>query len=149
MNRETGNQMAAINSAVSRVNGLYGKWAKKHGINLCVLGILYTLNMEGVITQKQYSEGCMVPKQSVNNVIASLKKDGYISMQTSKTDKREKLIVLTEEGCAYSEALLAPLRQIEGAVVQKMGREFMGRFIDVLISFGGQLEQELEKAEGR
>lgn len=145
MTEETKNQMTTINAAISRINRLYDKWAQNAGVNSFALGVLYALSTEGAITQKQYIEDRGLPKQTVNNVIISLKNDGYITMQPSEEDRRGRIITLTETGRAYADDLLAPLFQIEEAAAGQMGAKMMSALIESIAAFGEYLEQEMTR----
>ncbi|ULQ60991.1 MarR family transcriptional regulator [Brucepastera parasyntrophica] len=141
-------QITAINSATSRINGLYGKWAQKRKVNHYAMDILYLLLTEGPLTQKKFREEFEIPKQSVNNVITSLKNAGYIILEASPEDRREKIILLTKKGLRYSEKLLAPLFEIEEAVIRRMGPRMMRQMIEATAVYGNFLEQEMEKKAG-
>ncbi len=147
MKSETKAQMKAIDSTFSKMNRIYIKWAQRRGVNSYIVRFLYALSIDGFITQRHYIEENQIPKQTVNNVIMLLKKDGYISMNTNEVDRREKIISLTEKGRVFSEELLNPLFQIEKAVVEDMGEECMRQLIKLIVTFGDLLEQKIEQAK--
>lgn len=147
MNQEIQTQIQKINAGISRINSMYSKWAQKNNINQYTIGIFYMLLDGEHITQKQVCDEFEIPKQSVNNVIISLKSDGYICMESGEKDKREKNIVLTEKGREYAMEVLAPLFQIEENVALKMGKQRMSQLIKTIITFGDILEQEISEAE--
>ena len=138
-------ELVSIHSAISRVNGLYAKWAQKHNINFYAMHIFYFLQKRGSVTQKQISEDSKIPKQSINNVIITLKNDGYISIVPGDRDKREKFIVLTEKGRCYVDEKLTPLLEIEERVLQKMGEELVKQLIASTTAYGDFFEQEMLK----
>jgi DNA-binding MarR family transcriptional regulator len=45
-----------------------------------IVQVLYILYLQGPVTQKQISESCETPKQTVNNVIRLFKKEKYITL---------------------------------------------------------------------
>ncbi|MFV0559019.1 MAG: MarR family winged helix-turn-helix transcriptional regulator [Enterococcus sp.] len=141
-------QISDINRAIHRINSLYSKWAQEHATNQNTISIMHMLVTEGQITQKKFIEAHNVPKQSVNNIILSLKKDQLIEMKSSEVDKREKVIVLTEKGKSYSEQLLSPLFALEKQVVNEMGTESMRELMDSTTKFGDMLEKVM-KTEGK
>lgn len=145
MKTESQAQIKEINSVISRITSMYTKWSHKNNMSYYAMGILYSLITEGSITQKKYIDDFDVPKQSINNVISSLKNDGYIVMQKSKTDGREKIIILTDKGRDYASTLLSPLFQIEDEVVEKMGKGQMRELIRLMTMFSDCLEQNMEK----
>ncbi len=145
MNTEIQEQMRLLNVSISRIRGLYGRWAQKQDMNTCTLNIFYMLITVGPITQKQFCEAFDVPKQSVNKIITSLKNDGIISLLPCEEDKREKLVVLTEEGRKYILEVLTPLFAIESAVVERMGETLVEQFVKAATAFGDYTELEMKK----
>jgi len=142
-NRTT--DLASIHFAISRVNGLYARWAQMHDVNFYAMHIFYFLQKRGPVTQKQISEDSKIPKQSINNVIITLKKDGYISIIPGSRDRREKIIALTEKGRGYIQEKLMPLHEIEERVLKKMGAELIRQLIASTTAYGDYFEREMSK----
>lgn len=138
--------LSVIHAAASRINRLYSQWAARQGVNHITLSFLCELKCSGSITQRRFCELYDIPKQTVNNVITALKRGGYITMQASRLDKREKLIVLTHEGEVYTDELLLPLVKIESAVVSRMSESRTEQLMHSMISAGEILEQEMDRA---
>jgi DNA-binding MarR family transcriptional regulator len=149
MNLDITDDLASIHSAISRVNGLYGRWAQKQNINFYTMHIFYFLQKREAVTQKQICENSKIPKQSINNVIITLKNDGYISIIPGDKDKREKFIVLTEKGRGYMQEKFAPLLEIEERALQKMGTELVRQLITSATAYGDFLEQEMSKEKAQ
>lgn len=143
MNPEIQSQLQAINESNSRMNGLYTKWAQKHNHNYYMFLVCYILYMEGSVTQKQISQDCEIPKQTVNNVITILKQEAYITLEPGDTDKREKKISFTEKGRQYATEMLTPIFEIEERVVHKMGKERMHMLVELTSLFCDFLEKEI------
>ncbi|MFV0361904.1 MAG: MarR family winged helix-turn-helix transcriptional regulator [Suipraeoptans sp.] len=140
-------QLTAINTATNKIGGLYDRWAQKHNISQYTVCIFYCLLADEVLTQKLVKDDFKIPKQSVNNIVISLKNDGYITLEPNADDKREKLIRLTDEGRTYAEELLAPLFAIEETVIKKMGQKLVQQMIDGTTAYCNYLEQEMEKSD--
>lgn len=143
MNSETKAQLQAINETNSRINGLYTKWAHKHNHNFYMFLVCYILYMEGAVTQNKISQDCEIPKQTVNNVITTLKNEDYIILEPGDADKRQKKISFTEKGHQYATEMLAPIFEIEERVVQKMGKERMNMLVELTCLFCDLLEEEI------
>jgi len=143
MNPETKAQLQAINEANCRINGLYTKWAHKSNHNYYMFLVCYILYMEDTVTQKQISQDCEIPKQTVNNVITTLKQEACITLEPGDVDKREKKISFTEKGRQYASEMLAPIFEIEERIVQKMGKERMGLLVELTCLFCDFLEEEI------
>lgn len=140
-------ELAAISSAVSRVGGLYQKWAQKHEAHYCTVQIFFAVRSKGSVTQKQICESYEMSKQTVNNVIRQLKKNDYIDLVESEADKREKKIVLTQSGEIYSRQLLEPLFELDKKVVERVGLNLIVRLAEDMNTYGDALELEMELAE--
>ena len=97
------------------------------------------------MTQKKICICTGLTKQTVNSVIRSLKEDGYVELVPGLEDRREKQIILTEKGIAYSRGLLTPLRELEHRVYQIMGSDRVQQMIDNITLFNTVLEKEMEK----
>ena len=140
-------QITAINLALRGVSTLYVKWSNKHNINHFTMKILYILITEGSVTQKKIGEDNKLPKQTVNNIVTALKKDGYVTLVSCEKDKREKLIVLTESGREYVANLLESLFQIEEKTIEKMGTQNVLKLIELVTIYGNIMEQEMQNKE--
>lgn len=128
-----------------RANGLYSSWAASKNINYYLLFVLYALEGETAVTQKKICMCTGLTKQTVNSVIRSLKENGYIELVKGHEDRREKQILLTEKGAAYSSELLTPLRRMERRVLEIMGSDRVREMVDNIALFNTVLEKEMEK----
>ena len=66
-----------------------------------------------------------ITKQAVSKMVDYLEKSGYIRRQTHPTDKRGKIIVLTERGWLVVKAKEKILNEIEGRWIDNIGEERM------------------------
>lgn len=138
------NEIGKLSSAVNRITGLYQNWAVENGVLYGVVQVLYVLYFYDAATQKQISETCEIPKQTVNNVIRQFKKDNYITLISDSADKRQKNIVLTQSGREYAKNTLAPFFQLNGKVFDKVGSELLHELVKSLTTFGDAMEMEME-----
>lgn len=129
MNESIRKQCDTLNSAISKVTSFYGMWAKKHGLNYNSLMVLYTMEDKECRTQKDICEKWMLPKTTVNTILAEFKKKGYIAFSSENDDKREKVITLTAIGEAFSAPILKDLHDLEERVLVKMGPELSRQLI--------------------
>ena len=82
---------------------LYDEYAKRNGLlmnTLLVLNVLYYAK-EGM-TQKEICQRTFNSKQQVNLIIKNLLKDNYVELKEDTSDKRNKLVVMTNEGKMYA-----------------------------------------------
>lgn len=145
MDKNTRNILNDVNSAISRTRGFYFNASKRMNINYNELLILYLPHETNACTQKQIREDYALPKQTVNNIISNLLKNGYITATVDEHDKREKKIELTNSGVKYAEQYLTPLLEIEQNIVAKMGQKKLQELIDAANLYGNILQSEMDK----
>lgn len=133
--------------AWGQANALYHFWAASQEINYYLLFVLYALDGESVMTQKNICDCTGLSKQTVNSVIRTLKKEGYITLSPGSEDRREKRVALTEQGLAYSHDFLAPLHELERTVLHIMGNARVQQMIEAITLFNTVFEKEMEKKQ--
>lgn len=134
-----------FNAAWAKSTALYSKAAAEMGIGYPEMMVLYALETMGNLTQKQISENFGMQKQTVHTVIRALNKKGYIILQASAQDKREKSVILTQDGKIYAHKIIAPLQEIENNIYKKIGNERMQQICDTLELFNLLFEKEIKK----
>lgn len=137
-------QNERLNTAISKVTSLYGKWAKKHGLNYNSLMVLYAMEDGTCRTQKSISEHWMLPKTTVNAILSDFKSKGYVVYSTDESDKREKIITFTNEGKSYASAILCQLHEIEESVLKEMGPLMSQQMIEGNIYYSECFERAVE-----
>ena len=128
-----------------QANGLYSSWAASKNINYYLLFVLYALEGQEAMTQKKICTCTGLAKQTVNSVIRSLKENGYVDLAPGIEDRREKQIILTDKGIAFSDELITPLRELEHRVLQIMGSDRMQQMVDNISLFNTVFEKEMGK----
>jgi DNA-binding MarR family transcriptional regulator len=139
--------LGSIPIEVSRIDGLYSKWAQKHGIPYVVVQVYYILRLHSAITQKKITEIWEIPKQTVNNVIKQLKAKNHIILVSGNGDKREKIIQLTPLGETYSTELLKPFFELNETVINRVGMDLLHNLLKGLNTIKDALEMEMELRE--
>lgn len=76
-------------------------------------------------TGMELAEYLGITKQAVSKMVDYLEKRGYVMRQTHPTDKRGKIIVLTERGWLAVKAKDEILTEIEGRWIESIGAERM------------------------
>ena len=139
--REQSDMMTA---ATSKVISLYGKWAKKKGLNYNSLMVLYAMEGLEKCTQKDICDKWMLPKTTVSTILNEFQKLGYVELVKDKMDRREKIIKLTETGQVYSLSILTELHEIEDRAMQKIDEILCEQMVAGTVAFGDIFEQEIE-----
>ena len=124
---------------------LYTHWGALSHIGYPELMVLYTLLSDTPLTQKNIVEEVGLVKATVNTVIRDLKKREYVVLTASKTDRREKYILLTDSGRKYAEETVSPLLDAEERITRMIGKDRMQQMIDTMELFNILFEKELKQ----
>ena len=78
---------------------LYEAWARQRGISFYeLLVILSITEADGKVLQKDICQRFTIPKQTVNTVIKTLIRKGWLELEVSEQDRRSRNLCLTAEG---------------------------------------------------
>jgi DNA-binding MarR family transcriptional regulator len=147
MNHKIEFELVSLSASVSRINGLCRQWGLKNGALHGVVQILYILRFKEPVTQKQISEYCELPKQTINNVVKQFKDAEYIEFETSVEDKHQKLIRLTALGADYAERTLEPFFKLNLRVYERLGLSPVRNLASGLSDLGDAIELEMQMLE--
>lgn len=135
------NALAKLNQANSRIITLYCEWCKNKGLNYHTFIVLYALYEQDGRTQKELSSRTHLIKQTVNNIIKSLDNEGYLTIQTSSTNYKEKQISLNPKGKKYAKEVLNELLEIENKVTKQMSEKRIEEMAELSQEFGDLLQK--------
>ena len=97
------------------LNAQYEAYAKSLGISYSTLSTLrIILEHDGDCTQRTICEYTFLPKQTVNAIVTALLRHGAIRMVELDSDRRHKVIHLTDKGRAFA--------------LEKCGKQGNGKF---------------------
>ena len=147
MNARLFAQLTEINQSVIQLRGLYSLWSGAHGISYNEMLVLYALREKGYCTQKSLCENYRLPRQTMNNVIAALRKRGLLAVDPSLSYGREKAFVLTETGRIKAQPLIDALEQFETRAAALVGEEMLASLTTLMAAYNRALEQALTEAE--
>lgn len=120
----TENYIHRYNTLWRETSVLYEDWAKKRGISYFeLLTILSVTEAQTPCTQKDICDQWILPKQTVNSVLANLVKRGWVRLSPSPKDRRNKEILLTGEGKIAAAKIAGDLKEKENAVWLKLGKK--------------------------
>ena len=112
---------------------LYERWSKQRGITYnYVLALCTLLNNQAYCTQKMICDQWGLPKQTVNTILKDFEKKGYVTFENLPSDKRNKLILLSDQGKDYANEISEALTNLDTYAFQKMGIERMRDLNDSL-----------------
>ena len=146
MDKESLNLLNGINRAIIKFRGIYSKWSSEHSISYHEMLVLYTIREHGFCTQKQICDSYLLPKQTINNVISAMRKDGILEYDTVHSKGREKAFVLSEKGESYAAPFLMSLNTVENRALELLGKDKLQTLTDLLLEYDQALNCALEEA---
>lgn len=125
---------------------LYEKWAKRRGITYnTVLTLCTLLSNQEQCTQKKICEQWGLPKQTVNTILKDFEQKGYVTFTNMPSDKRNKLISLTNSGSEYANEISSALYELDFYAIRKIG---LARMTDLNDSLALYLKYYREAEQG-
>ena len=116
-------QICEYCSCLQEWNASYEEYAKSVGLSFTSLSILSAIYRTEQCTQKLLSERCFLPKQTVNAVITSFYKKGWVELRELPEDRRNKTVHLTDTGQAEAERILQKVRRSEQQAMGRLSEE--------------------------
>lgn len=104
-----------------KLNHIYEEYAKQYGLTYISLFILQLID-DGT-TQKELCDTLYFPKQTVNKVIQSFEKKGYIELTENQKDGRSRSIMLTEKGKQFQGEVIPCIEQAELSAFAALSKE--------------------------
>lgn len=104
-----------------RLNHIYEEYAKQYGLTYISLFILQLID-DGT-TQKELCDTLYFPKQTVNKVIQSFEKKGYIELVENQKDGRSRSILLTKKGKLFQQEVIPCIEQAEHSAFAALSKE--------------------------
>ena len=101
----------------------YEEYAKSAGLSYTSLAILSAIYSRPNCTQKELAESCFLPKQTVNAVITSFLKNGWVKLAEMPEDRRNKSVNLTETGIKKAREIVAKVRESENKAMSGLTEE--------------------------
>lgn len=98
-------------------------------------GFMFKRILPNGATGIELAEYLGVSKQAISKMVDSLENSGYVTRQTHPTDKRGKIIVLTERGLAVMKAKEEIVAEIEQRWIANIGAERMQMLKEDLTTF--------------
>ena len=145
MDDQTQQLHSRVNHAIIKCRGVYAKWAKRSGVNYNRMLVFYTIRDYGYCTQKQMCDQYLLPRQTMNNIVSALCREGLLTEDPAHRQGREKAYVLTEAGADYSARHFASLNAVEERAARIFGRERICEMADLVLEYDRALETALEE----
>lgn len=145
MYKDIKRQVDVINQRIKEYNSLYRIAAREAGI--CD-GEIYIWSI--LLSTEEYSQQDLCgllsrPKQTVNSLISSLIKRGYVFLEHVPGTRNRKVIRLTEEGQSYGRNRVMWIFEAEQRVMEETDPEEVQVFISMLEKYIRHLKREFDE----
>ena len=123
---------------------IYKDNAKKVGLTDTLITVLYVLSQHPKeCTQKSLIEHTYLPKQTIHFVIEKLIDKKLVILTSSPSDKRVKIINLTEKGEKYIQKKIFPFVNSANNAFLKMSDADQKKLVELFTQYLANLQNEL------
>ncbi len=126
-------------------NVAYRNAAHKYGLSDSAFDILYFLETEGPLTQKELRLPTYSSKQTVNSSVQKMIKLGFIYIDEARG--REKVLRLTEKGLTFAQATTQKVYEAERRAFESLGARDQEKLLALSAQFTHALVQEIDALE--
>lgn len=138
--------LKSLGSSLQSIDKAYSDYAKSCGLSYTGLYILETIfdNPDGV-TQKELCEQTFYNKQTVNMVITSFFKQGYIRFEELPSDRRHKYVKLTDSGLKFADKAVGEMWKIIDDILNEFTDNEAALFTELLGRYEKKFLDEISK----
>ncbi|WP_187254608.1 MarR family winged helix-turn-helix transcriptional regulator [Alkalicoccus halolimnae] len=116
-----------------------------HGLTRSQVKVLYLLQSYGLQSQAQLQKQLFIQGSTMNGLLESLLKSELVEKTASRSDRRQKLISLTEKGRTLEKTVWREAMQIEEKVTDFLSEEEKQYLLQTLKTMQGKLQKETEE----
>lgn len=150
MDSDVKKKLEANKRQVQELTGVYRSAISRLGNSENEFWVWYTLiAMDGEHSQQDICSRWLIPKQTVNTIVAHMVKNGLAFLEVEPGTRNRKIIRLTDKGRAYGEKMVRPVSDAENRAFNRLpesdriaGMAALDRYISIL-------KEEIEKTENR
>ena len=113
----------------------YERYAKSFGMNYSSLALFQFIWEKQPCTQKYICEITMLPKQTVNSIVMSFVRQGYLQMLELPDDRRHKALSLSDAGTEFANRILPKIKAAENQSIAQFSEEERRQFLSLLEKF--------------
>lgn len=132
-------------SLLKKVTGLNKQRTSLYGLENLDIIILFSIDRNNGLTQKDLVEKFKAPKQTINSKVMNLKERDLVEMQSDPNDKRSKILVLTKKGKDEIKIISDSLSKSNQNLYDELGKEKILEIESNLIELIEALENNMEK----
>ncbi|WP_405354269.1 MarR family winged helix-turn-helix transcriptional regulator [Ruminococcus sp.] len=133
----------AFCNAWQSISIIYEDYARKCGISYNSLYILNAILYTDNCTQKLICDKTLLPKQTVNNVITSFFKNGYIELKEIPENRRIKTIYLTQKGMQYAMNFIPHIHKADCKAMEALTEEQQDTLLKLIDIYASTFRKEM------
>jgi DNA-binding MarR family transcriptional regulator len=133
-----------------------GTWAKRyyyanraaveavlrpHGLGSTQWAVLYELTTSGPTSQRDLGRLLHIERASLSGVVATLVRKGLVQQTASKTDQRQRLVMLTDAGKDMWDKLPDPFAEVRTVALAGVAADDLATAVRVLEKATEQVER--------
>lgn len=127
---------------------LFENYARKHGMNSkSLLVFMWIYHNQDGLTQETIAKKTFSTKQVIQAIVKTYMSKGWLYLEPSQTDRRKKLVKLTELGFVRVKSLLTPLCCYEEEAMQALTPTQQEVLLEATQLFSQKLMELLESHE--
>lgn len=144
MKYEQGRYLKEFNRLHREMEQIYHGLAVKAGMSDSAFIIFYTIvELKEGCLQKDIADWCSLSRQTINSSIQNLRKQGYISIDSSRG--REKEIFLTKAGKQLVEKKIFPIMEMEQSVFEEMSFLDCQKMLELMDGYVRKFKKKAEE----
>lgn len=129
----------------NRSNSIYEQWAKSKGLSFTAFLIVLAITEDEECTQNSIAFKWQIPKQSVNSILSVFVKDELVTLIACESDRRSKIIKMTEKGRRHFIPIVEEITDIENRAAAAMGEEKLSLLLDNTRLLNSLIEKEISR----
>ena len=123
----------------------YEFYARQHALTakeLFVLDILW-FAPDGCL-QSDICSRLSATKQTISAIVKKFLKQGYVTLEESSTDRRNKIVRFTEAGLRYAEEIIPPAAKAEVDALAELSDEDITELVRITTLFSCHMKQRFD-----
>ena len=122
----------------------YAEYVNALGVEQETMQMMYYISILDPCTQADLVKLTRKPRQTINDIIRRYREQGLIELANCETDRRTKIICLTEQGREFSDAVIGPLNEMEMKTLADFTDEEREQYVKLQRKWFENLHKELE-----
>lgn len=140
-------QICSLNKSFNGINAAYAELAKIFGLNYNAFMIIYNMEQMEKCTQKGLCDSLMLSKSTVHSILLAFIEKGLVTLEADTNNKKERIIVPTEEGAIFFRKVCKDAHEIEKTVMEKMGDKKYEQYLSLSREYETILKKQVKERQ--